>query len=69
MVLGLTLLTEPNLSLATTQQVDDLKNKKSTKKKNWPLTQDGQGSNLTALTLATTCQFVAKILKEQYKNK
>ena len=59
MVLGLTLLTEPNLSLATTKQVDDLK-KKSSKKKKLPLTPDGQGSNLTALNLATTCQFVTK---------
>ena len=42
MVLGLTLLTEPNLSLATTQQVDGLK--KIIQKKNWPLTPDGQGS-------------------------
>ena len=32
-VLGLTFLTEPNLSLATTRQVDDLK-KKLSKKKN-----------------------------------
>ena len=36
MVLGLTFLTEPNLSLATTRQVDDLK-KKSSKKKNLTL--------------------------------
>ena len=51
MVLGLTLLTEPNLSLATTKQVDDLKKKSSKKKIDpWPLWR-GQGSTLTALTL------------------
>ena len=32
-LLGLTLLTEPNLSLATTWQVDDLKKKNHPKKK------------------------------------
>ena len=52
MVLGLTFLTEPNLSLATTQQVDDLKKKNHPKKKKLTLDpQRGQGSNLTSLTL------------------